>query len=379
MTQKYYKAAISFANCSEDGALEKSVSIWVNHLLGICWVQKDYLEIVALTSNGHVLSTEEYVFDGKKKYNEKAKEKQGWKDVIKIEHHANYALRTAGRLETICKGDCLVDKKMCPQHVVGTGIEWRNIKDFSMFGNTLVSLFEDGTVKAVGANENEECNCDWKNVISITSGYDNVAGLKEDGTVLVAGSINSTDPSYRSWKDIISIALSGMTIVGLKKDGSVVSAGRNKYNFSNWPHEIIKIISYHDNVFGISRDGRVFHSGSHSVDDILKHWRGIVSIFATGSSGLVALTCKGTVIYHDHIYGAATSNWKDIVWLSAETNYIIGVDIYGQLHYSGEDELDLARQIAQWKLFEHIDNVEKDRKLLLVQHFISRNALKFNI
>ena len=156
-----------------------------------------------------------------------------------------------------------------------------------------------------------------------------------------------------------------LRLVGLKKDGTVVSAGRNKYNFSNWPHEIIKIIAQHDDVFGISRDGRIFHSGRSSVDDILKHWRGIVSIFATGSHGLVALTCKGTVIYHEHRYGAATSNWKDIIWISADTNYIIGVDIYGQLHYSGNDEHDLARQIANWKLFEHIDNVDEDRKLLL--------------
>ena len=71
------------------------------------------------------------------------------------------------------------------------------------------------------------------------------------------------------------------------------------------------------------------------------------------------------MIYHEHRYGAATSNWKDIIWISADTNYIIGVDIYGQLHYSGNDEHDLARQIANWKLFEHIDNVDEDRKLLL--------------
>ena len=46
-------------------------------------------------------------------------------------------------------------------------------------------LKKDGTVVAVGWNEDGQCNVsDWKDIVAISAGYDHTVGLKKDGTVV---------------------------------------------------------------------------------------------------------------------------------------------------------------------------------------------------
>jgi alpha-tubulin suppressor-like RCC1 family protein len=51
-----------------------------------------------------------------------------------------------------------------------------------------LGLRTDGTVLAVGSNQNGVCNVeDWRDITAIAAGQYNSLGLKADGTLLVIG------------------------------------------------------------------------------------------------------------------------------------------------------------------------------------------------
>ena len=51
-----------------------------------------------------------------------------------------------------------------------------------------MGLKKDGTVVAVGANSNAQCDVsDWNDIISVSTGSSHTVGLKKDGTVVVVG------------------------------------------------------------------------------------------------------------------------------------------------------------------------------------------------
>lgn len=51
-----------------------------------------------------------------------------------------------------------------------------------------VGLKSDGTVVAVGRNEDDQCDVsDWSDIVAISAGDFNTVGLKSDGTVVAVG------------------------------------------------------------------------------------------------------------------------------------------------------------------------------------------------
>ena len=62
-------------------------------------------------------------------------------------------------------------------------------------------------------------------------------GLKYDGTVVALGRNNDKQCNVGSWRDITKIAANGWLTVGLKSDGTVVAVGNNTYgqcDVGNW-------------------------------------------------------------------------------------------------------------------------------------------------
>ena len=53
-----------------------------------------------------------------------------------------------------------------------------------------VGLKSDGTVVAVGDNDDDQCDAaDWRDIVAVSAGRYHTVGLKSDGTVVAEGSI----------------------------------------------------------------------------------------------------------------------------------------------------------------------------------------------
>ena len=167
-----------------------------------------------------------------------------------------------------------------------------------------VGLKADGTVVAVGDNEDGQCNVrDWKDIVAISVGYKHTVGLKADGTVVAVGVNNCGQCDVSGWKDIVAISAGVYHTIGLKADGTVVAVGRNK-------------------------EGQCDVSG----------WKDIVAISA-GTNHTVGLKADGTVVaVGDNEYGKCDVNdWKDIVAVSAGWDYTVGLKVDGTVMAVGSN------------------------------------------
>ena len=55
-------------------------------------------------------------------------------------------------------------------------------------GYHTVGLQSDGTVVAVGKNDEDQCGVGgWKDIVAVAAGKDHTVGLKSDGTVVAVG------------------------------------------------------------------------------------------------------------------------------------------------------------------------------------------------
>ena len=107
-----------------------------------------------------------------------------------------------------------------------------------------VGLKRDGTVVAVGKNNDGQCKVsDWRDIVAVAAGTSHTVGLKRDGTVVAVGSNEEHNQKYTGqcevsgWRDIVAVAAGGWHTVGLKRDGTVVAVGKNddgRCEVSDW-------------------------------------------------------------------------------------------------------------------------------------------------
>lgn len=96
--------------------------------------------------------------------------------------------------------------------------------------NHTVALKTDGTVVAVGSNDEGQCDVDdWADIVAVSAGMDCTFGLKSDGTVLVTGWNGSDQCNVGDWTDIVAISAGLNHTLGLRADGTVIGAGLNEY------------------------------------------------------------------------------------------------------------------------------------------------------
>lgn len=96
-----------------------------------------------------------------------------------------------------------------------------------------VGLKNDGTVVAVGDNENNQCEVgNWENVIKIATGDHHTVGLTSNGHVFYAGEPNDklVDPNgyVKDWDNIVAIDAGRDYTLALTGDGEILSFGDNK-------------------------------------------------------------------------------------------------------------------------------------------------------
>ena len=68
---------------------------------------------------------------------------------------------------------------------------------------------------------------DWTDIVAISAGYEHTVGLKSDGTVVAVGGNEDGQCNVQNWTDIVAISAGNKHTVGLKSDGTVVAVGRN--------------------------------------------------------------------------------------------------------------------------------------------------------
>jgi len=155
-----------------------------------------------------------------------------WKDIVAIfNNHITVKLQADGTVVAVGRNFC----KECHTDIVAIDGD--------------VVLKTDGTViggdKKYGNKYGQYNTEDWRDIVAISSSGFHTVGLKADGTVIAVGANNNGECNTKNWKDIVAISSSSGTYdgvvrgytVGLKRDGTVVAVGWNKQgqcNTENW-------------------------------------------------------------------------------------------------------------------------------------------------
>ena len=129
-----------------------------------------------------------------------------------------------------------------------------------------VGLKSDGTVVAVGENDDGQCDVrEWTDIVAISAGEDHTVGLKSDGTVVAVGWNSSGQCDVSEWTDIMAISAGEDHTVGLKSDGTVVAVGENdsgECDVSEWT-DIVAVATGDNHTVGLKSDGTVVAVGSN--------------------------------------------------------------------------------------------------------------------
>jgi hypothetical protein len=171
----------------------------------------------------------------------------------------------------------------------------------------------------------------------ISASSHGIAALKSDGTVL---SYDMSD-DLSGWSDIVSVSVGVDHVLGLKSDGTVVSMGDNAFgqcSVASW-NDVISIHAGHFTSFGITRNGRVLTAGLLSDYNLgILEVQDVIMI-ATGLHHVAALTADGRVeVFGRNTRGEEqTSGWSDIVSISADDFFTLGLKSDGSVVWAGQN------------------------------------------
>ena len=205
-----------------------------------------------------------------------------------------------------------------------------------------VFLHADGTVEAIGSNNNGQCDVrEWTDIVQISTMRNHTVGLKKDGTVVAVGDNGSGQCEVGDWTDIVQVSAGKTHTVGLKSDGTVVAVGASPYGECDVYHwtDIVAVGAAYSNTFGLRSDGTVMVSGSMNKGKI-QGWEDIVSIHVSDGH-IVARKADGTVrAAGSNNHGQCDlSEWSDIVAVSTGCAYTVGLRSDGRVLVQGIDDV----------------------------------------
>ena len=204
-------------------------------------------------------------------------------------------------------------------------------------------LTDSSVVSTIYAGETKyydgQCDItDWTNIVAITAGEEHTIGLKPNGTVIAVGDNDDLQCDISTWSGIVSVSANGFHTVGLKGDGTVIATGRTddgQCQVSDWSNIVAISAGYYHSV-GLTSDGTVvatpytgnadWYVGQCDVSD----WANITQISA-GREHTVGLKSDGTVVATGaNDYGQCeVAGWKDIVYISTGWFNTVGVKADG--------------------------------------------------
>lgn len=205
-----------------------------------------------------------------------------------------------------------------------------------------VVLYADGTVKAIGSNNNGQCNVeDWNDIVQISTMRNHTVGLKADGTVVAVGDNGSGQCDVSAWTDIVQVSAGKAHTVGLKSDGTVVAVGASPYgecDVFGWI-DIVAVGAAYNNTFGLCSDGTVIVSGAMRKGQI-PSWDDIVSI-SVSDAHIVGMRADGTLrsVGTNNHGQCDVSEWSNIVAVSTGCAYTVGLRADGTVLVQGIDDV----------------------------------------
>jgi len=131
-------------------------------------------------------------------------------------------------------------------------------------GYHTVGLKSDGTLLAVGNNDDGQCNIGgWMDIIHVAAGYFHTVGLKNNGGVVAVGNNVLGQCNVGGWTGITQVAAGAAHTVGIKSDGTVVAVGNNvlgQCNVGGWTG-ITQVAAGDAHTVGLKSDGTVVAVG----------------------------------------------------------------------------------------------------------------------
>lgn len=207
--------------------------------------------------------------------------------------------------------------------------------------NHAVAIRTDGSVFAIGADDNHKCDVqEWTNIVDADVGDDHTLGLRADGTVVAVGYASSDGRlNVSGWSGITDVAAGRTHTVGLRSDGTVVAVGSNasgQCNVSTWTG-VVAISAGSSHTIGLKSDGTVVATGSNSSGQLnVTEWSGITAVSA-GDTHTVGLTAEGTVVAVGSSFNSALAvgAWTDVVSIEAGRSTTLGVRADGSVLATG--------------------------------------------
>lgn len=256
--------------------------------------------------------------------------------------------------------------------------EWRGIISVSAGGSHTVGLKTGGMAIAVGNNRDYRCNVgNWRDLVAISAGGSHTVGLKNDGTVVAVGLNDDGECDVSEWRNIVAISAGGRHTVGLKSNGTVVAVGNNRdnrCNVSDW-RNIVAVAAGINRTIGLRADGRVVAIGDdqNNLCD-LDDWRDIIAV-AAGVNHTVGLKIGGTVIAagSNNSGECDVSSWRDIVAITAGASYSIGLRADGTVLVRGENSYGKCN-VGNWRSIgpvseeERLQRAQEDQRELEERH-----------
>jgi len=204
---------------------------------------------------------------------------------------------------------------------------WFNITQIDAGIYHTVGLKNDGTVVAVGHNENGQCNVsNWTNIIQVSAGGAHTVGLRADRTVVAVGDNGAHQAYVSNWTDIVQVGAGDGFTVGLKSDGTVVAGGSNDWgqcNVSGWTN-IIQVSAGGGHTVGVKADGTVVAVGYNYYGQCnVGSWTGITQV-AAGGVHTVGLRSNGTVVaVGNNANGQCNvGGWTGIIQVAADRHTV---------------------------------------------------------
>lgn len=106
---------------------------------------------------------------------------------------------------------------------------WSDIISLSVSTNHVVGVHSDGTVSAIGADDQGQCDdmAKWRDTKQVAVGYGFTAGLREKGSVWVHGTDDEDQHSAMQWTHVVAIGSGTEHILGITEDGKLLAKGAN--------------------------------------------------------------------------------------------------------------------------------------------------------
>lgn len=254
---------------------------------------------------------------------------QCWEKLARYNHDTITAIDNA----FLCiLPDGTIPKELCYYREMA---DWTDLVSLSMFA----ALRADGTVLVPEDLDYDVRN--WKDMVSISAGYDFLVGLRKDGTVALTGDWSNGRDAVETWTDIVSVKAypNAGAVVGLKSDGTAVMAGCDPeypYDVAHWKN--IRNLCTEEG-FAVDRNGNVFCVyPEERIDELLgDDGERLKSVLAVKGVEDVA---NGWCLLQDGKLVPWETNgddpdpveaWNDVVCVTVGWEFIIGLRANGTL------------------------------------------------